>query len=236
MKLLLIICAWLMLACNSKTQASAKQGSPQQETKTLPYAAEKTPETDAAFNQAVLKILKAYTEKDTKTFNQFINKKTGLYILHRPGTVDFWTREHSVCLSEACKDARLPKAFQDRINNEKIPTDQTISNTSQQIIIECDSIIKKGLFNVQNDAVKNMVSNTIKNFMNVMKEDLSAEKTAALQKELAAVENWEKESRRVVLSYDDGGAYGGAFVFYMAFIQNKWCLVAIDFLSTDCSV
>ena len=192
------------------------------------------------FEKTVYDFINAYNTKKSDNLKEFIHSNTGIYIIYRIGSVDFWKREKTICFSGDCEfDGNVPEAVRNTIDQQHLPIDQQLMYSRKEIVKSCDSITERGLFYVKTPTSQNFVSKTMKDFKDAMSTDSSffnSEELDALNTEIKAIQDWEKDSRQIVLSYDDRGEYGGAFIFYLTYIKNKWYLTALDFVSTDCSI
>jgi len=167
------------------------------------------------FEKTIIKVVKAFKEKDAFTLNCFINRKEGLLVLFRSGIPDEYLKTDII-------DFRKP-----------IPTYLPYSDFSTDYkikyqflpIFDCGSMkwSKSGLYcdTLNRDF---LLSSTAKN--------LEANKGIKVpDEEIQKFVELENRSRRIVLTDKDGGE----LIFYLTIIDKKWYLTILDRVSSDCS-
>lgn len=193
------------------------------------------------FENTVYNIVEFYNNKDQENLNKLIHPKIGLYIIYRIGTVDIWINIKKICLDNSCLDSLdIPYWYKEAMIVQKVGENYKLETTKDDIIIECDSISKKGLFYIDNEESKKLLTNTIKMYSKSISFDKSVESEKEIEKqkiEIKSIEHWENNTHRIVLSYNkEDNYFENTFIFYVTNIEGKWYLTTVDFVSTDCSV
>lgn len=187
--------------------------------------------------QTISQILKFYNDKNQKELSRFINPEIGLYFLYRPGTVDYWQKTDKICFDSEClKDSNTSEWGKEALKNQKLQLDYKLQHTKEEII-GCESVLKNGLFEEDSDKARHLLSEIMKKYAVAFKSDLPSQDLAKLKLEEEKVQQWENNSKRIVLAQKkDKVSKGEAFVFYLTKINGKWYLTIIDHISFDCSV
>ncbi|MCI3939180.1 hypothetical protein MQX03_18560 [Chryseobacterium aahli] len=193
------------------------------------------------FQETIYQIVKYYNAKDFTKLNKLINPNLGIYFIYRIGTVDLWKNDKQICVSSSCKnEISVPYWYREAISKQKTGHNFKLDTVKTDVVIECDSISKKGLFFVNNKKAAELLSNTIENYIISISYDNTEESKkdiAKFKQEIKPIQNWERDSRRIVLSYKtEDNYFGNTFIFYVTEIEGRWYLSIIDFVSTDCSV
>lgn len=199
---------------------------------------------DNSFLDLCKKITKAFAAQDVKTINTYIHPKKGIYVFYSPGVQSSYLKINSLPVGCFKKETfallvNIKKEYHNisgQIPYELI-TPEKINSLKYGITkFDCDSSWNPyGAF-VDTTTKVNILSEVIKSRIRDYENhpssyDVSPKKLQewieAEKKELTKAGNFEKKSRRVVLSNKEGGD----FIFYMTLIGNKWYLSMIDFSS-----
>ena len=173
----------------------------------------KTNEND--FEWTVIKVVKAFKEKDASTLNGLINNDIGLIVLFRRGSPDEFSRTDKV---------DFKKPVPEYLPYFDFSTDYKIEYRTLPIF-DCDSMkwSKTGIYcdTTQIDCLLSTTAQHLEAYKGVKVPDSEIE-------EFIKIEN---KSRRIVLADNDGGE----LIFYLTLINNKWYLTILDRVSSDCS-
>ena len=90
------------------------------------------------------------------------------------------------------------------------------------------------MFLVEDDNSRSLLSSTIKSYLSFLKNEdlLSNKKVKELLEENIKVLNIETNSKRIVLVKNNTESLS----FHLAYINEKWYLFILDFITADCSV
>ena len=189
------------------------------------------------FQKTVYQIINAYNEKNFEQLNKFISPNVGVYFIYRIGTVDLFKNENKICINKSCpEEVDIPYWYRDALLLQKTGNSIKLDTIKNDIVEECDSVSKKGLFYINNETSRNLLTKTIKNYIKSISyenSDDSKKEIRKLNSDLKSVENWEKNSRRIVFSYTkEDNYFENTFIFYVTQINGKWYLTTLDFVST----
>lgn len=163
----------------------------------------------------IIKVVKAFKEKDASTLNELISKENGLITLYRRGVFDQYEKTKIVDFENPVPEYLPYFDFSTdlKLSFESLPT------------FDCDNVKwnKIGIF-CDTTKIDNLLSNTAKNLNKYRNDNIS-------KKEIESFEKLEKNSHRIILS--DGKE--GELIFYLTLIDGKWYLTIIDRVTTDCS-
>lgn len=167
------------------------------------------------FEKTLLKIIKAFKEKDASTFNGQINNDIGLVVLFRRGIPNEFSRTDKI---------DFKKPVPEYLPYFDFSTDYKIKYQALPVF-DCDSMkwSKTGIYcdTTQIDYLLSTTARHLEAYKGVKVPDSEIE-------EFIKIEN---KSRRIVLTDNDGGE----LIFYLTLIDNKWYLTILDRVSSDCS-
>ena len=148
--------------------------------------------------------------------NKYIDSKTGLFVIYRNGVFDEYINVRTLDFSTV----NFPRHILP-VKTTPTPLDY---NTAADYDCDKGKWIKEGLFTDTSEH-DHLLSKTATDRKVCCAEVIP-------KKLIARYYDLELASRRIVLASNDGED----LIFYLSFIDGKWCLVMIDKLSTDCSV
>lgn len=170
------------------------------------------------FKTSVQAIIAGLSEQDSLKISKFVDRKTGVYLLHRIGVFDTYHHAETIDFS----DSTYPQVLftlskgvtQARLEYSILPT------------FDCGKQIwsKKGLF-VDTTKTDHLISEICID-RNKNRPDTISVKTIQFFYTL------ESKSRRIVLSENEDKE----LVFYLSYLNGKWYLTIIDTVTSDCSV
>ena len=163
----------------------------------------------------IVKVIKAFKEKDELTLNKLVIKEKGLITIYRRGVFDEYQKSEKINFENPVPEYLPYFDFSTDYNVafESLPT------------FDCDSLkwSKTGLFCDKNKTNR-LLSNTAKNLKEYRKDKIS-------EKEIQSFEELEKSSQRIILIDNNEGE----LIFHLTFINKKWYLTIIDRVTSDCS-
>lgn len=168
-------------------------------------------ETKKSLKTTILKVIEAFKDKNAIALNQLIDKKTGLYITFRPGTMDHYLKVNTIDFNNPIPKY-LPYSASDynTILFEKQPTFDCAT-------MEWD---KKGLY-CDIDFQNHLLSQIAENLNEYANANIS-------DNEIIKMKNLEKNTKQIIATDED-------LIFHLTLINNKWHLTVIDRSTTDCS-
>jgi hypothetical protein len=173
------------------------------------------PAKEAAFKAALADIVQKFVKRDSAGLAKYIDKKTGVYQLHRIGIQDTYDHHSSIGFSDTSypyilyfKNVKLTPLIYGRL-----PT------------YDCEKWSKFGTF-TDTTLRDNLLTKTALS----RKRNINFEVS---QEDLKKITTLESISRRVVIVNNNDWDY---FVIYLSYINGKWVLTIIDNLTGDCSV
>lgn len=192
-----------------------------------------------AFEKAALGILNLYNKKDTRDINKYIRQASGVFTLGTIGASNVYQLQKSICLDSSCAEQDLPayvyyKAMREQ-RFKKLP--QAIK-TATKPVFNCETIYREGLFRMMQPST--ILSKTIKDYIKhiarVPGRKMDAAEERRLNDQLKLAKKLEKDMRVMVFTTKQPSFWGGVFIYGMNYINGKWYLTMVDFLSADCSV
>jgi hypothetical protein len=166
-------------------------------------------------DKTIIKVVKAFKEKDASTINGLINNDIGLIILFKRGIPNEFSRT---------KKVDFEKPVPEYLPYFDFSTDYGIKFQALPVF-DCDSMkwSKSGIYcdTTQFDYLLSTTARQLEKYKGEQVPDSDIE-------EFIKIEN---KSRRVVLADNDGGE----LVFYLTMIDNKWYLTILDRVTSDCS-
>jgi hypothetical protein len=170
--------------------------------------------SESAFKKECVAIVTAFAKQDLAALNKYIDKRTGVYIITRPGAIDalnhFDSLDNKAFASYPYKDVKVAKGLtpkfgaapkyncgDEKWNKKGFLADTTHSTRMSELM---DFLGKNGMGNFS-------------------------------EAELTQVKTLESKSRKVV--YTELAKKHG-IVFHLTFINKKWRLTLIDAVASDC--
>ena len=165
---------------------------------------------------SIIKVVKAFKEKDELTLNELISKEKGLITLFRRGVFDQFEKTEKIDFENPVPEYLPYFDFSTdfKVTFESLPTFDCDKAKWSKVGIYCDTIRNNN----------NLLSNTAKNLKKYRNDNIS-------DKEIKTFEKIEMNSHRIVLSAKNGGE----LIFYLTLINKKWYLTIIDRVTSDCS-
>jgi len=172
---------------------------------------------EAAFKKTCYAITEAFAKKNAAAINKYVDPKTGVYVITRPGAID-----------AICHDTRLNVKntlpyypYKDTLKVRKYPLKYAVSPR-----YDCgeEKWDKKGFIadtSTKHHRLTELMDFLSKNEMGVYPAE-----------ELKKAEELEGRSRKVVFT-ELAKKHG--LVFYLTYINKKWYLTLIDTVASDCS-
>ena len=170
---------------------------------------------DSDLEYAIIKVVKAFKEKDASSLNDLINNDAGLIVLFRSGLPNEFSKMDKIDFEKPVP-AYLPYfdfSTNYRINFQSLPVFDCTYMKWSKLGIYCDTTQVDYLLST---TARQLEKNTGKKV-----PDTEIEKFIKI----------ENNSRRIVLTDGDGGE----LIFYLTMIDNKWYLTILDRVTSDCS-
>lgn len=172
-------------------------------------------EDTETLEEVLEKIAKAYTDQDSKTINNYIHPKLGIYIIYRPGALDSYVHQSSFNFSKPVPEYHSYEklSYKGPLKAGKLPA------------FDCGTMKwdKLGFF-YDKKSRPNELSQTAK-FMN---EILDAKIN---QTELQRLRNIETRSYRAIMTSNESEE---PFVFHVTKEGEKWYITVIDRAYAGC--
>jgi len=172
-------------------------------------------EDTETLEEVLEKIAKAYTDQDSKTINNYIHPKLGIYIIYRPGALDSYVHQNSFNFSKPVPEYHSYEklSYKGPLKAGKLP------------VFDCGTMKwdKLGFF-YDKKSRPNELSQTAK-FMN---EILDAKINQA---ELLRLRNIETRSYRAIMTSNESEE---PFVFHVTKEGEKWYITVIDRAYAGC--
>ncbi|MCT3943558.1 hypothetical protein HZQ28_05165 [Elizabethkingia anophelis] len=162
-------------------------------------------------NDTIIKIVKAYQKKDENTLNSLIYKDYGLTFLFARGVSDNISTAKRISFNEP-----VPEYLPYETNFET----QYLINETDSPVFSCET----ESWNKPSGIYVDMTSNDKFLSTIAISENKLTEETIWNEKEIKLFEEIERKSHKVTLI----GKNQETFIFYIAKINNKWYLTAID--------
>ena len=172
-------------------------------------------EDTETLEEVLEKIAKAYTDQDSKTINNYIHPKLGIYIIYRPGALDSYVHQSNFNFSKP-----VPEYHSYEKLNYKGPL-----KAGKLPVFDCGTMKwdKLGFF-YDKKSRPNELSQTAK-FMNEIL-DAKINKT-----ELQRLRNIETRSYRAIMTSNESEE---PFVFHVTKEGEKWYITVIDRAYAGC--
>ena len=172
-------------------------------------------EDTETLEEVLEKIAKAYTDQDSKTINNYIHPKLGIYIIYRPGALDSYVHQNSFNFSKPVPEYHSYEklSYKGPLKAGKLP------------VFDCGTMKwdKLGFF-YDRKSRPNELSQTAK-FMNEIL-DAKINKT-----ELQRLRNIETRSYRAIMTSNESEE---PFVFHVTKEGEKWYITVIDRAYAGC--
>jgi len=172
-------------------------------------------EDTETLEEVLEKIAKAYTDQDSKTINNYIHPKLGIYIIYRPGALDSYVHQNSFNFSKPVPEYHSYEklSYKGPLKAGKLP------------VFDCGTMKwdKLGFF-YDKKSRPNELSQTAK-FMNEIL-DAKINKT-----ELQRLRNIETRSYRAIMTSNESEE---PFVFHVTKEGEKWYITVIDRAYAGC--
>ncbi|WP_293943296.1 MULTISPECIES: hypothetical protein [unclassified Sphingobacterium] len=172
-------------------------------------------EDTETLEQVLEKIAKAYIDQDSKTINNYIHPKLGIYIIYRPGALDSYVHQNNFNFSKPVPEYHSYEklSYKGPLKTGKLP------------VFDCGTMKwdKLGFF-YDKKSRPNELSQTAK-FMN---EILDAKITG---NELQRLRNIEVRSYRAIMTSNESEE---PFVFHVTKEGEKWYITVIDRAYAGC--
>jgi hypothetical protein len=168
------------------------------------------------FNSAVNEVILAFSKQDSLILSKFIHPDIGIYLLHRVGVFDTYKNFKKIGFS----DQSYPSILMGNSSGIK----RSSLHYSLLPAFDCETgWSKTGLF-VDTARKDHLLSKICKERNQNGPDSIPA-------KPIKSFVNLENNSRRIVLVDKNHRE----LVFYLAYIKNKWYLVMLDTVTSDCS-
>jgi hypothetical protein len=167
------------------------------------------------FEKTIIKVVKAFKEKDALTLNGFINNEEGLIVIFRRGIPDEYLKTDKIDFKKPVPEYLPYSDFSPdyKIKYQSLPIYDCNSMKWSKSGLYCDTINRDFL-----------LSTTARN--------LEANKGIKVpDEEIQKFVELENRSRRIVLTDKDGGE----LIFYLTMIDKKWYITILDRVTSDCS-
>jgi hypothetical protein len=184
------------------------------------------------FQKTVTKLIAAYNEKNSTSFNKLVHKDKGVYFLVKSGAYDFWYNRDSIQFDTTPDSFKLPFPYNSMLLQQKLPANLKLTYAKYPIFNCNNKKTKLGLF-VDTSHKVTLLSSLIKKYIKF--NDLGLDKNE-LKNELKTITTIERKSRKIVIIGKNNANWGEKLIFYLTYIDNKWYITIIDFATFDCSV
>ena len=165
---------------------------------------------------AIKNVVNALSKRDSAGLSNYIDKKTGVYLLYRIGVKDSYTQYITLGFS----DTTYPNApFYDNVKITSLKYSRLPSFDCKK-----EKWTKTGTF-VDTTKIDHLPSKTVKWLNKFLQENIP-------QKTINKFVDLESKSRRIIIADNNGNE----LIFYLSYINKKWQLTIIDKLTCDCSV
>lgn len=172
------------------------------------------PASERDFLHTLKRVVTALRFRDSATLSKHIDKKTGVYLLYRPGILD--TYKH--CTTLGFSDSTYPNVpFYDKVKLT------TVRYTTLPVF-DCEKWTKTGTY-VDTTRRDHLLSTIAKNLNKQIRG-------AVALKHIDEFLKLENNSRRVVIADNEDNEA----ILYLSLINNKWVLTIIDKVTADCSL
>lgn len=163
----------------------------------------------------IVKVVKAFKEKNETTLNELISKENGLITLFRRGVFDEYQKTDKIDFENPVPEYLPYFDFSTdlKLSFESLPTFDCVSMKWNKTGMFCDST-----------KIDNLLSTTAMNLKEYRNDKIS-------EKEIETFKRLEKNSHRIVVCDENEGE----LIFYLTLINERWFLTIIDRATTDCS-
>ena len=180
------------------------------------YAQKKT-NPEAVFKKACSEIANAFAKKNIAAVNKYINPDAGVYIITRPGAMD-------AAVNQKKLDVKNPFTFAYPYKDtSQVKKHKITFGTAPKYDCGTEKWDKKG-FIADTTTKYHRITDVLYMTGKYGGEKLSPE-------EIEKIKTLENSSRKVVFT---GLCKGKGLVFYLSFINNKWYLLLIDTVASNC--
>ncbi len=170
---------------------------------------------ELSFKKTLKEIVVLLVKKDSVNLLQYIDKKTGVFIINRPGTFDTYSNIEALSFAEQIYP------------NISVSSDlkANVIKYTKLPVYSCENEkwSKIGCF-VDTTKTDHMLSNTAKNMVEYLEVLIS-------QQTITDLYNLELKSRRIVFVAPSGNS----LVIYLSYINKKWHITIVDLVTGDCS-
>jgi hypothetical protein len=169
---------------------------------------------EISFKKTLQEVVRICIKKDSVSLLKYIDKKTGIYLIYRPGVSDNFANYEALSFNETTYPYVTVSA----------DINATVLKYTKLPAFSCENEkwSKTGCF-VDTTKTDHLLSKTAKNMVDFFEVDISTKTIADFQK-------LESKSRRVVIVTPAGNN----FVLYLSYIDSKWYLTIIDLVTGDC--
>ncbi|BAP33384.1 uncharacterized protein CHSO_4347 [Chryseobacterium sp. StRB126] len=208
----IVFLSYLVISsCQKKEKVENKVSIENTNTENLISAKIKSTPEDTEMKNTIIKIIKAYQRKNEHTLNSLIYKDYGLTFLFARGAFNNISTAKQISFNEP-----VPEYLPYETNFET----QYLINETDSPVFSCDT----ESWNKSPGIYVDMKTND--NFLSTIaiNENKLTEETIWNEKEIKLFEEIESKSHKVTLIVKNQET----FIFYIAKINNKWYLTAID--------
>jgi len=174
-----------------------------------------SPSHNTRLEDAIIKVVRAYHDRDSASINRMIHPETGLYIIYRRGVFPEIQNTDGIDFNQPVPGHFAYEGIKPvtKIQYEELPDYSCEKGTWSKTGLFCDTASR--------DHLLSETARDLKKY----RGDKIPEKRIKHFKEL------ENKSQRVVLVDEEGGE----LVFYLTRMDDTWYLTMIDRLTSDCS-
>jgi len=179
------------------------------------YISGQNKKAEAAFKKSCIAITDAFARQNFITLNKYIKRGNGVYIITRPGAIDAVNKFDSLT-----KTSFPVYPYKDKISVKKYALRYS---AAPKFDCGTEKWDKQGFVA---DTGQHRRLSELMDFL--VKYEMSAEDQVSREK----IKNLEAKSRKVVFTEL---AKKRGLVFYLTLINNKWYLLLVDTVASDCS-
>lgn len=163
------------------------------------------------FEQTVKSVIRHYNEKDDILLNSYIDPESGIYIILKSNSEQYWVHRSQICLSKDCiSKLNLPNPYGQILLEQKLDTSFLNLNLSE--IADSTLVIDKKELHI--------LTNTVRQF----KQD---QNTYISNEELRKIWKIESNSKRIAVSTLGETLGDRKFTFYLSYLNKNWYLSTI---------
>jgi len=181
----------------------------------LAFGQDKKSETE--FKKTCVALADAFTKKNVAEINKYINPKTGVFIISRPGAMDVFTNEKKL---DAKNPFAFPYPYSDTIHLKKYPLKY---DSAPKYDCGTEKWNKNG-FVADSSTKFNRISD-------IMGFRIKYEEANYSKEEISKINAAEKINRKIVFT-EIAKKHG--LVFYLSFLNGKWYLTIVDTVASNC--